>query len=311
MSTRSKSPASLSRRRTISRGKHRASGADRDAASSVLASSSDHPRRASSTFNSSPAGRRHRFFSVPAGLKATLCTFEGTRDFCARERTFFSWYRMSTTLMVLAGALFLRLQLQQGRENGNDVAQTDVAVLTISQRRALRRILQVQLEALTFNSTSPTPFHPSSDSLPIPASHFPLSPNKPIPSIVLGALFSILSFTALIAGLYDFLRCSRCLELFDHYGAIQASQGFGHGPTSASPAARSPALAATAAASTNGAQTAGPSRAAALEAAVPEGYDAAQAVEAHSGRVVRATTVVIATSILIVAVLFITDEFLS
>ncbi|CAD6933985.1 unnamed protein product [Tilletia caries] len=220
--------------------------------------------------------------------------------------------------MVLAGAILLRLQIRDTKK-AHDPSE---ASLTMSQRRAVRRILQIRLAQLLSNSTTtptPTPapldltlsphshsfLNPSSSSIdPLspptePRSYFPLSPNLPIPSIFLGALFSLLTLLALGVGLYDFLRCSRCLEHFDHFGAISASEGFGHGPINPSSSAGA------------GAGAEPGSTQVVVESGVPEGYDAAKAVEAHSGRVVHLTTVLIAGSILIVAVLFVIDEFLS
>ncbi|KAE8213580.1 hypothetical protein CF327_g2909 [Tilletia walkeri] len=204
--------------------------------------------------------------------------------------------------MVLAGALLLRLQIRGTPKSTSEQPQVS---FSIQERRVVRKILETRLAAILSNSTTPnntlssqsqssySPF--ATDQ---PRTHFPFSPNLPVPSILLGALFSILTFLALGVGLYDFLRCSRCLEQFDHFGAIQASEGFGHGPNNRSSIAGVPAAAAAA-------------PVVVVESGVPEGYDAAKAVEAHSGRVVHLTTVVIAASILMVATFFVIDEFMS
>ncbi|KAE8224087.1 hypothetical protein CF319_g527 [Tilletia indica] len=248
-----------------------------------------------------PPSERQRLRKLPRSLRATLCTFEGARDFLARERTFFVWLRLSTTLMVLAGALLLRLQIRGTPKPTSEQPQVS---FSIQERRVVRKILETRLAAILSNSTSPNnTLSSQSQSLSYPSAtdqprtHFPFSPNLPVPSILLGALFSILTFLALGVGLYDFLRCSRCLEQFDHFGAIQASEGFGHGPNNRSSIAGVPAAAAA--------------PVVVVESGVPEGYDAAKAVEAHSGRVVHLTTVVIAASILMVATFFVIDEFMS
>ncbi|KAK0562192.1 hypothetical protein OC844_002822 [Tilletia horrida] len=318
---------------------------ERDASSSVGGRSSScsrrHPNGNGDNSNSGQGHRRSALFHLPPFFKATLCTFEGTRDFCARERTFFVWVstrfrkiktegplktplafhcqlRLSTTLMVLGGALVLRLQLT-GKSNNKTAS---MVMLNIPQRRALRRILKLRAAMIAAaNATSsasssliPTTHALADFSLPIPDSHFPLSPNLGAPSIIYGALFFLLSLLALSVGLYDFMRCSRCLEQFDHYGAIQASEGYGagpgpaaaatvaNGPSSPSRPQRTEASAAVAAPA--------PPRPPAVDSAATEAYDAAQAIEAHSGRVVHVTTVLIAACILFVAVLLVADDFL-
>ncbi|KAK0544334.1 hypothetical protein OC845_005650 [Tilletia horrida] len=255
---------------------------------------------------------------IPSVLKATLCTFEPTRDFLARERTFFSWLRLSTTLMILSGALFLRLQLQ-------DTSRTPTKpALTLLERRAIRAILRERLSNFSSNALlEPVPGTDKNASLlntvsldqaastafspQFRDSPFPFSPNLSGPSIAYGTLFAIMSFLALSVGLYDFLRCSRCLEQFDHFGAIQCSEGFGHGPggTSGIVVTGTPT---TAQAVAGGPVVTRPTTQ--PESGLIDGYDAAQAVEAHSGRVVHVTQMLVATSIAFVAVIFVLDEFL-
>ncbi|KAK0535154.1 hypothetical protein OC835_002462 [Tilletia horrida] len=295
---------------------------ERDASSSVGGRSSScsrrHPNGNGDNSNSGQGHRRSALFHLPPFFKATLCTFEGTRDFCARERTFFVWLRLSTTLMVLGGALVLRLQLT-GKSNNKTAS---MVMLNIPQRRALRRILKLRAAMIAAaNATSsasssliPTTHALADFSLPIPDSHFPLSPNLGAPSIIYGALFFLLSLLALSVGLYDFMRCSRCLEQFDHYGAIQASEGYGAGPGPAAAAtvANGPSSPSRPQGTEASAAVAAPAppRPPAVDSAATEAYDAAQAIEAHSGRVVHVTTVLIAACILFVAVLLVADDFL-
>lgn len=141
----------------------------------------------------------------------TLLTNVGSA-YVARERTFFSWLRLSTLLAIVAGALFLRLRLQPISSPSQPPQYTG---RTLRYRRR-RRMTRTRLEprnpiASPLTATLLT-------SIPLPLTLRTVGNriyDSPVLANGLGALFLVLALAALTAGWIDYLTIERALEEAD------------------------------------------------------------------------------------------------
>ncbi|PWN88120.1 hypothetical protein FA10DRAFT_287676 [Acaromyces ingoldii] len=172
--------------------------------------------------------------SFVAYFQVRISSGESSRDFLARERTFFSWLRLSTLLGIASIALYLRLRLKTSDSpNGDDgvpsSALVPAAVLGAHQHalealwtRALRR--QAARRRLLQRSTSP----PWTSSVGVPAQlvlQHPVSSNSdsdgrtldenPLVGKVAGSIFFALAILTLLVGWLDYMHAERALERAD------------------------------------------------------------------------------------------------
>lgn len=170
--------------------------------------------------------------SFVAYFQVRITSGESSRDFLARERTFFSWLRLSTLLGIAAIALYLRLRLKTSDSPNDDdgvpsPALVPAAVLSAHENtldalwtRALRR--QAARRRLLRRSTSP----PWTSSVGMPAQlvlQHPVSSARdgrtldenPLVGKVAGSIFFALAILTLLVGWLDYMHAERALERAD------------------------------------------------------------------------------------------------
>lgn len=179
-----------------------------------------------------PRHQRTPFSDAIAFFRAYETSGESARDFLARERTFFSWLRLSTMLAIGSAALFLRLQLKdlaqvlkpdphhrpRKRRHQKDASTRWERALRV---RAVRKRAQRQQAVLTslhqpqaLHAGSIDMLHTFSANSALKDSSDVLDTNVLL-SEALGGLFFALAIVSLCVGYIDYMRCERALEHAD------------------------------------------------------------------------------------------------
>ncbi|MCO5588314.1 hypothetical protein L7F22_042269 [Adiantum nelumboides] len=175
-----------------------------------------------------------RWTSFKQFFQVGQTTAESARDFLARERTFFSWLRLSSMLAIGSAALFLRLQLRdlsQVIDHGHQKKYVGKDMYTTGEGGAIIQALRMQAmrkNALRQQSVfvSPSPIAKLESSTPLLT--FDHERNILDTSIALsealGILFFVLAIFSLIIGWIDYMRCVRALEHADEVVPIITNQ---------------------------------------------------------------------------------------
>lgn len=167
-------------------------------------------------------------------FKVRQTTAESARDFLARERTFFSWLRLSSMLAIGSAALFLRLQLRDLSQvighshhdkkfsNGLHAGAEGGAIIQALRMQAIRKNI-LQRQSVLLSPTSKAKFEASPSILTYDHERNVLDTSIAL-SEALGILFFVLAIFSLFIGWIDYMRCVRALEHADEVVPIMANQ---------------------------------------------------------------------------------------
>lgn len=172
--------------------------------------------------------------SLKAFFKVGQTTAESARDFLARERTFFSWLRLSSMLAIGSAALFLRLQLRDLSQvighGGHHNIYVGKGMYTAGEGSAIIQALRMQAmrkNALRQQSVMVSPTYVAkivqSPSIPDSDSERNLLDTSVALSEALGILFFALAIFSLVIGYIDYMRCVRALEHADEVVPVMAN----------------------------------------------------------------------------------------
>ncbi|PWN35082.1 uncharacterized protein FA14DRAFT_160396 [Meira miltonrushii] len=172
--------------------------------------------------------------SLMAFFNIRQTTAESARDFLARERTFFSWLRLSSMLAIGSAALFLRLQLRDLSQvigHGHHKVRVGKGMYTAGEGDAIIQALRMQAmrknllrqQSVLVSSTSVAKIGPSASILVSDPERNLLDTSVAL-SEALGILFFALSIFSLIIGWIDYMRCVRALEHADEVVPVMANR---------------------------------------------------------------------------------------
>jgi hypothetical protein len=167
------------------------------------------------------------FAWIRAFAQSEKTSGESARDFLARERTFFSWLRLSTMLAVASSALFFRLQIKDlsGIFNKHDASPGFQGLHNALQQKALRRrsmaspVHQYPLSVSTANASI------NLASLPPGSASRSILDTNIILSRGLGIAFLVVALCCLTVGYVDYIRCERALEHADKVVPLVGNNG--------------------------------------------------------------------------------------
>lgn len=173
--------------------------------------------------------------SLKTIFKSRRTTAESARDFLARERTFFSWLRLSAWMAIGSAALFLRLQLRNlnqiidhrshGLNAGREINQMkyEGAFIQALRAQAMRKFV-VQNQNVFAHSPIAIPFSTSTPPHIFRDRERNVLDTSIALSEALGILFFTLAIFSLIIGWIDYMRCVQALEHADEVVPILANQ---------------------------------------------------------------------------------------
>jgi uncharacterized membrane protein YidH (DUF202 family) len=154
----------------------------------------------------------------------------------ARERTYFSWLRLSTFLCIASIALFLRLRLRvftSDAPNDDDNDDRRNVTIALSQatnryakaiaRKALRKHLLRQ-SAFYLEQFSNVSTATNNETVSL-KSQKDILDTDPTLSKGVGIFFFVLAVVALVVGHYDYMRCVRALQDADKLYSSDAEEG--------------------------------------------------------------------------------------
>ncbi|UZJ53241.1 hypothetical protein CBS101457_002561 [Exobasidium rhododendri] len=195
----------------------------------------------SKTKNNAQASQASETEPAISDERSSLTSAESSRDFLARERTYFSWLRLSSFLCIASIALFLRLRLRvfvsdcpPNEDEDDDIRNVTLALSDTSRRyaaalskKALRKHLLYQSKLYATSASSAVSSQivmaasSSSDEVINVTSRKDILDTDPALSKALGVVFFALAVVALIIGHVDYMRCIRALQDADRLCSSQ------------------------------------------------------------------------------------------
>lgn len=240
-------------------------------------------------------------------FQTSLTSGESARDFLARERTYFSWIRLSTWLSIASVALFLRLRLRDTDsffKKDFTLARVNefLPVNPLDTDSSFYQIMVEQRSLMTWNGMDPVQNALKkkmmrrflSQQTKTMTTKISVDTNVDL-STTLGVIFFLLATSALVVGHVDYMQAERALEHADEVVPPPRRHG-------ASSLEESEAI------DERAQQQSDRQAEASRGAAVVRWHDARYAKSAHSGRLVHLTEITIALSVFATAVIILATE---